>query len=153
MSATTPPMTSMPWRFRVFFDGDCPLCRREIDLVRRLDAGAGRIDLVDLAAPDFEAEAFGLDQATIEARIHGMRPDGTVVEGVDVFVELYEALDRGWVVRIARVGLVRAVLDRLYTWFARNRLRLTGRAPRTCDVVATGQPAPDTREGIAAKSG
>ncbi len=125
------------WRFRVFFDGECPLCRREIDLVRRLDAGAGRVDLVDIARPDFDAGAHGLDQETIEARIHGMLPDGTVVEGVDVFIHLYEALDRGWLVRIAQVGLVRAVLDRLYTWFARNRLRLTGRAPKTCEVPSS----------------
>ncbi len=131
-----PPLESSTsdWRFRVFFDGECPLCRREIDLVRRLDAGAGRIDLVDLSLPDFDATAYGLDQNTIEERIHGMLPDGTIVEGVDVFIHLYEALDRGWLVRIAHVGLVRAVLDRLYTWFARNRLRLTGRAPKTCEI-------------------
>ena len=141
------------WRFRVFFDGECPLCRREIDLVRRLDAGAGRVDLVDLAVPGFEAEAFGLDQATIEARIHGMLPDGTVVEGVDVFIHLYESIDRGWAVQIAKVGFVRAILDRLYTWFARNRLRLTGRGPKTCELPPPIQRAAETKEGIAAKSG
>ena len=122
------------WRFRVFFDGECPLCRREIDLVRRLDDGQGRVDLVDLAAPGFDASAFGLDQATIEARIHGELPDGTIVEGVDVFVHLYEALDRGWLVRPARWRGLRPLLDRAYLWFARNRLRLTGRAPRTCPM-------------------
>ena len=129
-----PEAQPVEWRFRVFFDGECPLCKREIDMVRRLDAGAGRVDLVDLALPDFDATAYGLDQTTIEERSHGMLPDGTIVEGVDVFIHLYEALDRGWIVRIAHVGLVRAVLDRLYTWFARNRLRLTGRAPKTCPV-------------------
>ncbi|MCR9094167.1 MAG: DUF393 domain-containing protein [bacterium] len=129
-----PEAQPVEWRFRVFFDGACPLCKREIDVVRRLDAGAGRVDLVDLSLPGFDATAYGLEQATIEERIHGMLPDGTIVEGVDVFIHLYEALDRGWIVRIAHVGLVRAVLDRLYTWFARNRLRLTGRAPKTCPV-------------------
>ena len=138
---TTLESSSSDWRFRVFFDGECPLCRREIDLVRRLDAGAGRVDLVDLALPAFDARAYGLDQTTIEERIHGMLPDGTVVEGVDVFIHLYEALDRGWLVRIAHVGFVRAVLDRLYTWFARNRLRLTGRGPKTCEVSPSGPGA------------
>ncbi|MEM9178038.1 MAG: DCC1-like thiol-disulfide oxidoreductase family protein, partial [Myxococcota bacterium] len=100
-------------------------------------------DLIDLAEPDFDASSYGLDQATIEARIHGMRPDGTIVEGVEVFVEMYEALDRGWLVRVAKVGFVRAILDRAYTWFARNRLRLTGRAPKTCELPPTSQPAAD----------
>lgn len=128
-----------PWRFRVFYDGECPLCMREINMVRRLDAGQGRVDLIDLAEPDFEAEAFGLDQSTIEARIHGQLPDGTIVEGVDVFIHLYEAIDRGWLVRPARWSGLRPLLDRAYLWFARNRLRLTGRAPATCPVPSEAQ--------------
>ena len=122
------------WRLRVFYDGECPLCRREIALVRRLDDGRGRVDLVDLAADAFDATRFGLEQGAIEARIHGALPDGTIVEGVEVFVRLYEAIDRGWLVRPARVGWIRALLDRAYGWFARNRLRLTGRAPATCSA-------------------
>ena len=134
-------MESNPtWEFRVFFDGECPLCRREIDMVRRLDDGRGRVDLVDLAAPDFDASRFGLEQEAIEARIHGALPDGTIVEGVDVFIRLYEAVDRGWLVRPARIGWVRGLLDRVYAWFARNRLRLTGRAPEACPPTATTEP-------------
>ena len=52
------------------------------------------VQRIYLAADDFDASAWGLDQATIEARIHGQLPDGRIVEGVDVFVHLYEALDR-----------------------------------------------------------
>ncbi len=126
-----------PWRFRVFFDGACPLCAREIALVRRLDGGQGRVDLVDLAADGFDASEYGLDRATIEARIHGQLPDGRIVEGVDVFVHLYESLDRGWLAAPARWPGIRWFLDRAYVWFARNRLRLTGRTPQTCPLPAS----------------
>lgn len=101
-------------------------------MLRRLDGGAGAIDFVDLAAPDFEASEYGVDPAAIEARIHGQLPDGEVIEGVDVFIRLYDAVGMSWLTAPARWRGVRWVLDRLYLWFARNRLRLTGRAPRTC---------------------
>lgn len=145
--------TEPTWQFRVFYDGECPLCMREIELVRRLDDGEGRIDLIDLAAPDFDASDYGLDQSLIETRIHGQLPDGTIVEGVDVFVHLYETLDRGWLVRPARWPGVRRLLDWAYAWFARNRLRLTGRAPKTCPAPSEDQRSAASRDGIASKSG
>ena len=129
------------WAFRVFFDGECPLCAREIAMIRRMDRGRGRVDLVDLAAPDFDAGAYGLDQATIEARIHGMMPDGTVVEGVEVFVQIYTALGLGWLTAPASWWGIRNLLDRAYLWFARNRLRLTGRGPKLCELPPRSEEA------------
>jgi predicted DCC family thiol-disulfide oxidoreductase YuxK len=46
------------WHVEVFFDGDCPLCLREIKLLRWLDR-KGRIRFTDIAAPDFQATDFG----------------------------------------------------------------------------------------------
>ncbi len=112
-------------------------------MIRRLDRGRGRVDCVDLSAPDFNAGAFGLEQATIEARIHGQMPDGEIVEGVDVFVHLYDAVGLGWMTAPAHWPGFRWILDRLYLWFARNRLRWTGRAPEMCELPAPAQPPND----------
>ena len=122
------------WVFRVFYDGECPLCAREIALIRRLDRGRGQVDLVDLAASDFDATDYGLDQGTIEDRIHGQWPDGRIIEGVDVFIALYGAVGLGWLAAPAKWPGLRWLLDRAYVWFARNRLRLTGRAPKSCPI-------------------
>jgi predicted DCC family thiol-disulfide oxidoreductase YuxK len=54
------------------------------------------------------------------------------VEGVEVFARAYRAVGWRWVDTLARWPGLRWILDRLYVVFARNRLRLTGRAPRTC---------------------
>jgi predicted DCC family thiol-disulfide oxidoreductase YuxK len=126
--------TTPHWMFRVFYDAECPLCAREIALIRRLDRGRGQVDLVDLSATEFDATEFGLEQKTIEDRIHGQWPDGRIVEGVDVFIALYGAVGLGWLAAPARWPGLRWLLDRAYLWFARNRLRLTGRAPKTCPV-------------------
>ena len=37
----------------VFFDGDCPLCVREIELLRKLDKPARRIRFTDIQAKIF----------------------------------------------------------------------------------------------------
>lgn len=41
----------------MLYDGDCPLCMREVNMLRRRDAGVGRIAFVDVASPDYDASA------------------------------------------------------------------------------------------------
>ena len=61
--------------FELFFDGDCPLCAREIAGLRRLDRGRGRLALTDIAAADYDSAAYGKTHAELMARIHGRLPD------------------------------------------------------------------------------
>lgn len=111
----------------VFFDGACPLCAREISLLRRLDR-AGRIRFTDISSPDFASP--GPEHATLMDRIHGRLPDGSWVEGVEVFRRLYAAVGFGPLVQLSRLPGVSHALDWGYRHFARNRLRWTGR----CDT-------------------
>lgn len=118
--------------FEVFFDGDCPLCRREITLLRRLDR-RGAIRFTVIASPGFDANAIGLTQQDVMARIHGRTADGAIVEGVEVFRRLYAAVGFAPLVAISRIPPIAWMLDAGYRWFAKNRLRLTGRCDdRTC---------------------
>ena len=71
----------------VLFDGDCPLCSREVEMLRRRDRGRGQIDFEDIAAPDFDPGVYGLDAGTVMARIHGVLPGGQVIEGMEVFTK------------------------------------------------------------------
>jgi predicted DCC family thiol-disulfide oxidoreductase YuxK len=118
--------------FEVFFDGECPLCVREISMLRRLDRD-GRIRFTDIAAPGFDPSVVGVPLSTLMARIHGrtLGPDAALLEGVEVFRRLYEAVGLGPVVGLTRLPGVRDALDAGYRWFARNRLALTGR-PAEC---------------------
>jgi len=122
------PSASLPQPFRVevFFDGECPLCAREIHLLGRLDR-AGRILFTDIAAPDFDAESIGLDRARMMNRIHGRLADGRIIEGVEVFRQLYAAVGFERLVWLSRAPGVAQLLAGAYTLFAKNRLRLTGR--------------------------
>jgi predicted DCC family thiol-disulfide oxidoreductase YuxK len=117
----------------VLFDGECPLCAREIAMLRRLDRGRGAIGFDDIAAPGFDAGRYGRSHAELMARIHGVLPDGRLVEGVEVFRRAYAAVGLGWALAWTAWPGLRRVADAGYRWFARNRLRLTGRPGHACE--------------------
>lgn len=119
-------MSEGSWKVEVFYDGDCPLCRREIRMLQRLDP-RGAIRFTDIAAPDFRPDPRGRTMAELMDRIHGRLPDGSWIEGVEVFRQLYDAVGFGSLVWLSRLPGIAQLLDWGYRLFARNRLRLTGR--------------------------
>jgi predicted DCC family thiol-disulfide oxidoreductase YuxK len=92
---------------------------------------------------------YGLDARQLMARIHGVIPDGSVVEGVEVFGRAYAAVGMGWLVAPTRWPGLRRLADLVYRIFARNRLRWTGRESACedrCEITrsrAEGPPAFD----------
>jgi len=115
-----------PHSVEVFHDGACPLCVREMRWLRRLDRH-GRILFTDLSAPSFDPAPLGLTFGALMARIHGRLPDGRVIEGVEVFRQLYAAVGFRRLAALSRAPVVSHLLTAAYTLFAKNRLRLTGR--------------------------
>jgi predicted DCC family thiol-disulfide oxidoreductase YuxK len=137
----------MSFAIRFLYDGECPLCAREVALLRRLDRGRGRLAFEDIAAPDFDPARYDRTHAELMARIHGVLPDGTVIEGVEVFRRAYTAVGLGWLVAPTRWPLVRPLVDAAYRWFARNRLRLTGRSEACATDRCAVHPASTPRTG------
>lgn len=136
MTNTTSALSAAPFDVEVFFDGDCPLCAREIAMLRRLDRRA-RIRFTDIAARTFDPSPIGIPMSVLVAEIHGRLPDGTFVTGVEVFRRLYAAVGLGALVQMTRWPFVSAVLDAAYARFAKNRLRWTGRCTSdTCELPA-----------------
>jgi predicted DCC family thiol-disulfide oxidoreductase YuxK len=119
-----------PWRFKILIDGDCPLCRREASMLRRLDGGRGALAIEDIAAPSFDASRYGVTQEDVMGHIHGVMPDGSLVTGMEVFRQAWSAVGWGWLFNWTRWPIARFISDATYTFFAKHRLRLTGR--RAC---------------------
>ena len=127
-------MTTDGWQVEVFFDGECPLCLREIKMLRRMDR-KHRIRFTDIAVPSFRPSDFGKSTEDFMHEIHGRLPDGTWVIGVEVFRRLYSAVGFGPLVFVTRLPGISQLLDVGYRAFARNRLRLTGRCDAgNCEV-------------------
>ena len=85
-----------------FYDGHCPLCMHEVRVLRRLDRRQ-RIRFVDIADEAFDAASVGVTMEALMDRIHGRLPDGTLVEGVEVFRRLYTAVGFGVLVAPTRL--------------------------------------------------
>lgn len=104
----------------VWHDGDCPLCRREIALMRRLDR-RGAITFVDATDPDASCP---IDRRDLLARFHA-REDGTMLSGAAAFAAMWRAIP---VLRplglIARNGTALRLLERAYLGFLVVRPRL-----------------------------
>lgn len=125
-----------PFDVEVFYDGDCPLCMREIRMLQRMDRRR-RIRFTNIAAEGFDASSVGLTWADLMAKIHGRLPDGTMLEGVEVFRRLYSAVGFGPLVVLTRLPVIKQLLNAAYRGFAKNRLRLTGRCIEgVCEIPA-----------------
>jgi len=135
------------WPLTLLYDGECPLCSREIRTLRRLDR-RGRLRFEDIAAAHFDPTRYGATRESLMARIHGVLPDGTLVEGVEVFLRVYAAVGLGWLVAPTRWPLLRPLFDGAYRIFARNRLRWTGRAAAACDDAGCALPQAAQRHSM-----
>ncbi len=114
----------------VWYDGACPLCRREIALMRRLDHRRA-ISFVDVAQ---ENGTCPVDRAALLARFHA-RENGVVVSGAEAFAAMWRAIPLLRPLGLAaRNRWVLAGLERLYGRFLRIRPmlqeRMRGAAPR-----------------------
>jgi len=104
----------------VWHDGTCPLCRREIALMRRLDR-RGAIRFVDASDPD---GICPIDRRAMLARFHA-REDGRLLSGAAAFAAMWRAIPLLRPLGIAaRNRHVLALLERAYLLFLRVRPRL-----------------------------
>jgi len=130
-------MPEPTWKIKLLYDGECPLCLREVNFLQRRDNGRGRVAFVDIADDDYNpAENADIDFETAMGRIHAILPDGTIIQNVEVFRRVYEVLDMGWVYAVTKLPVLGWLADKLYDLWADQRLRMTGR-PSLESIVAT----------------
>lgn len=126
MSATYP--------LTLLYDAQCPVCALEMDHLRaRCDDG--RLRFVDISQPDFDAAPYGVTPAAMDAEIHGVRPDGSVIRGVEVLRLAYSAAGLGWVMAPTGWGPLRPLFDAGYRVFARHRRRISAVAAPLIDAI------------------
>lgn len=104
----------------VWFDGDCPLCVREISLMRRLDRRRA-IEFVDVTG----GQGCPIDQQRLLERFHAREQDGELVSGAAAFAAMWRAIPL-----LRPLGLaaqwqpMQQLLEMLYLQFLRIRPRL-----------------------------
>ena len=105
---------------KVWFDSACPLCAREIKIMRKLD-WFNKVDFVDvLSTPDCPTQREHLLE-----RFHAQRLGGPLLSGAAAFALLWRSLP---LLRplgeIARIPFVLGILEILYLKFLKIRPKL-----------------------------
>lgn len=110
----------------VWYDGDCPMCIREIGLMRRLSR-PGRIDFVEIKS----AAGCPLDTETLLSRFHAQERGMPIVSGAAAFAAMWRAIP---VLRplglLAKFRPVLWALERMYCGFLKIRPWLQSRLRR-----------------------
>jgi len=111
------------WPLTLYYDGDCPLCAREIQLLRQR-ADVQRLCLVDIGLNDFHPESVGHSRETLQNRLHARFADGQWVTGLDATLWSWRAagLER-WAIPLTWPAL-RPLLELGYRLFCRLRPHL-----------------------------
>ncbi len=104
----------------LFYDGACPICQRQVAFLKRRDT-EGCLRFTDITAPGFVPD--GKRYEALLASVHARLPNGTYIEGIEVFRRVYAALGYRRRVAISRWPGIRALLDVAYRTFARHRPR------------------------------
>lgn len=119
-------------RLTVYHDGACPLCQREIALMRRLDR-RGAIDFVDVADP-VNAGVCPLDPADLLARFHADE-GGRLLSGAAAFAAMWRAIPLLRPLGMAaKLPPILWLLERAYRAFLRVRPAIQRRM-RATDVI------------------
>jgi predicted DCC family thiol-disulfide oxidoreductase YuxK len=110
----------MPAKVTVWYDSACPLCIREIALMRRLD-WKRRIEFIDAVDP---TSSCPIDRAEILARFHATE-NGQLLSGAAAFAAMWRAIPLLWPLgMMARLPVLQWLLERLYRAFLKVRPRL-----------------------------
>jgi predicted DCC family thiol-disulfide oxidoreductase YuxK len=123
----------------IFFDGACGVCSTEISYYRSI--ADQRVEFVDIAAIDFDAERFGKTIGEFQEKLHARTADGQYFTGVEAFRQLWEALPSPFYPLLSMVvGLPGLHLSARagYALFARFRHLIPARHRTNCPI-AKGQ--------------
>ncbi len=130
---------SPTWKIKLLYDGECPLCVREVNFLRKKDNGRGLVAFVDIADENYSAEDNnGIDFETAMGRIHAILADGTIITNLEVFWRVYDILGMGWIYAPTRWPVVGSVMNIIYEIWADWRLALTGR-PNLTTIIKDRQ--------------
>lgn len=111
----------------VFYDGSCRLCSAEMRNLRELDR-AGKLILIDCAAPDFDHApwaAEGVTQAALLHRMHVRDATGAWFVSADAFEVLYHAVGLPALARAWTHPVLRPLNEFCYACVVRHRQLLS----------------------------
>jgi predicted DCC family thiol-disulfide oxidoreductase YuxK len=110
--------------YTVIYDADCKVCTRLAKALRKWDRGQ-QLEIVSSQQPGVMARFPWIPPRAYADALQLVAADGTTWQGAAAIEQLFNVLPRGrWISWVFHIPYVRALADRFYRWFARNRYRL-----------------------------
>ncbi len=104
----------------LFFDGSCPLCLAEMDLLKHKDQG-GVLKFEDITGKDFSVERHGFSCELAMKSIKGKTSTGELLDGVAVFAKAYELVGMKRYAQLLGAPRLQGLLSWAYLKFAKHR--------------------------------
>ena len=99
----------------VFFDGWCPVCKREIDYYKKFESK--NLKFIDIRIENIHKE-YGLDPVEIRKHIHSIK-DNKIYKGLDTFLIIWDEIpELGYLKKIFGIKKMRKLYDFSYNIFA-----------------------------------
>jgi len=129
-------------KLTIFFDGGCPLCKREVDFLKSKNH-RGCINFIDINSSDFSLDIkYGFTYKQAMERIHALKSDGSVIKDIKVFQEAYSLIGLGWIYAPTKLPILDKIIEFIYGVWAKYRLKITFRpsieklcAERDCELL------------------
>ena len=72
-------------KLTIFFDGGCPLCKREVEFLQSRNQ-KGFLRFIDIDCSDLPLDLkYGITYKQAMERIHALKSDGSVIKDIKVF--------------------------------------------------------------------
>ena len=114
-------------KLTIFFDGGCPLCKREVDFLQSRNQ-KGYLSFIDINTSDFYLDLkYGITYKQAMERIHAFKSDGSLIKDIKVFQEAYTLIGLGWIYAPTKLPIFDKFIEFIYGIWAKYRLKLTFR--------------------------
>lgn len=111
----------------LLYDGECPICKKEICILQRKDRQT-KISFIDISSKEFSPfKHHNIDYDTAMSQIHAIDSKGNLLVGIPAFAAVYARCQLLVTSTLLRLPFIESVLKPFYRLFAKNRLWITGR--------------------------
>lgn len=112
--------------YKLFYDGDCPICKREISYLKNKNHDE-QMKFIDICSLEFEKEKEDLSYEKAMQAMHGRDEAGNLLVGLDAFSKAYAKSNLILLSSLLNLSFLRPILNPIYFLFAKYRMRITGR--------------------------
>ena len=102
---------------KVFYDGACPLCRREIKMYQKMST-INPINWINIAENSMKNELCGLTINDLKKRLHVLKNEKLVFTGGAAFSEIWLNMTRlRWIGKIFKIKPFNFIIEYVYCFF------------------------------------